>query len=182
MEENLPITVEVLPPSSQGNRIEKQPWSQIENEPSLWYSRFQVFLGLGPGRTLLETVRKCSNKPVKGPSGGWKQAQATWRWAERAREYDIREIVKANDTNSSYRHQAETNTEAAIARITQILRECVEEEDEEKYQKYAKKLHLLILGTGRAAEVLFKAHRCLFGERQHIESTHSFKTVVMEFE
>ena len=62
-------------------------WAQQASEPSLWFSRYLVFLQLGPRRSLSSAYRADSGKAGKVPSS-WRQAAHTWNWSDRAAAYD----------------------------------------------------------------------------------------------
>lgn len=137
---------------------------------------------MGASRSLKAANEKALGKPLKGLTGNWKKASNRWNWSNRALAWDKYTAIQVSDKNLSYREQAETDTQASIAKIVNILRQCIEEENEEKYQKYSRKLNMLILGKGRAAELLLNVHKQLFGEKQQVENTHNFKHIVMLFE
>lgn len=72
-------------------------WEQQKDEPVLWYSRLQIYLSQGTGRSLKaaylqEREKIClvkSGKPIsQHVPGSWKQASIKFHWQERARLYD----------------------------------------------------------------------------------------------
>lgn len=71
---------------------ERNAWSQMDNEPSLWYGRFSAFLRMGTRRSVnaafwKETKRgKEKTRTNAGPD--WYNAAKEWQWQERARAYD----------------------------------------------------------------------------------------------
>ena len=72
-----------------------KPWDRREQEPSLWFDRFNRFYRpQGPGRTLTQAYRsayeeKHGRKPTRaGYSADWKNKAELWDWKERAAEWD----------------------------------------------------------------------------------------------
>jgi hypothetical protein len=67
------------------------PWERFENEPEAAYKNFLVYLGLGPGRTLLDAW-KAINKSFNGVRpevvqevpDHVKRMAARWQWEDRA--------------------------------------------------------------------------------------------------
>src|SRR5262249_28519017 len=98
-------------------------WGQLPGEPDLWFSRFyDMYLSLGPGRTLDATYRKWAEKDRSGTEaaprrrpgrapGPWKRMAAKWRWIERARAWDnderrrVREAHFESVAKMNERHQ-----------------------------------------------------------------------------
>lgn len=73
----------------------KQPWDQADGEDAAAYSRFAIYLSLGPSRTILGAYRRylqgdrLSDQVPKRVPGNW-QAEATARcWRERAEQWDL---------------------------------------------------------------------------------------------
>jgi hypothetical protein len=87
-----------------------EPWIRQKNEPANWYMRFQVYLNLGPGRSLRKALasepdqkatksNKAQKKEGVGLStlsvpGSWSRAAKVWNWVERAKAYDQAQIEK----------------------------------------------------------------------------------------
>ena len=64
-----------------------KPWEQQPDEPLKWYNRFEIYLGLGPSRSLTAAfhVWTPGNSKLSGTTS--KRAKQ-WRWVERAIAYD----------------------------------------------------------------------------------------------
>lgn len=79
-----------------------QIWERQDNEPTLWFSRFQRFLALGRERSLLglyNAVRRekagKDGKPFKvatSTPGAWDEAAKKWNWRKRAEAYDLTQL------------------------------------------------------------------------------------------
>lgn len=83
---------------------EQEPvWEIREGETDFWYSRFLIYLNLGPTRTLAEAWRiHCKEEdkdPGKVASPRWYEQSREWNWPERARVYDQyrRAIVRVQE-------------------------------------------------------------------------------------
>ena len=83
----------------------RQPWEQMEGEPNLWYGRFQVYLELGPTRTLKGAAaaagRQMRGEPLTTGSD-WSLTARRWRWRERAHAWDVhqRELLALSERNT----------------------------------------------------------------------------------
>ncbi|MCK5644547.1 MAG: hypothetical protein KAJ19_27360 [Gammaproteobacteria bacterium] len=73
----------------------RKPWDKRENEPSLWWDRFNRFYRpQGPGRTLTQAYRsayeeKNGASPTRaGYSAAWKEKATLWNWQGRAEAWD----------------------------------------------------------------------------------------------
>ncbi len=82
----------------------RQPWEQMEGEPDLWYGRFQVYLELGPTRTVQEAFRKLDNAgegTTKKPGQNWSWYSKQMRWRERAHAWDAhqRDLLALSERN-----------------------------------------------------------------------------------
>jgi hypothetical protein len=70
------------------------PWDQMteEGENNLWYSRFLLYLQMGPARTLSGALRLADRAEGRAehsePYGAYKEAAKKYNWAERAEAYD----------------------------------------------------------------------------------------------
>lgn len=81
----------------------RNPWDRQRDaqgnlEPLLWFTRFESYRLMGPGRSLLGCVnaergRKGQKKAAKTP-GSWSRAAETWRWRERAEAWDMAEVQR----------------------------------------------------------------------------------------
>ncbi len=83
----------------------RKPWDQMPGEPDRWYGRFQVYLGLGPTRTLrateLEAGRQSRNEPFRKNSE-WSRVMHRWRWRQRANAWDLeqRALLAISERNA----------------------------------------------------------------------------------
>lgn len=74
--------------------MEFEPWRQLEEdgENNLWYSRFLLYLNMGPARTLLGALRHVDQAEGREAHihvyGAFKEAFKKYNWAERAEAYD----------------------------------------------------------------------------------------------
>jgi hypothetical protein len=91
-----------------------EPWEQLRGEPKESYCRFLCYRNLGPARSLamaytaylntlpdaeakqliqvLKGVKKCYRCP-----GNWQQDSIRYRWNERARDWDIDQLLRLGD-------------------------------------------------------------------------------------
>jgi hypothetical protein len=71
---------------------ERQTWDRIQEEPNLWYQRFESFRLLGPGRSILAVFNQWrlakSRKVARNFPKSWRRAADLWRWRERAEAWD----------------------------------------------------------------------------------------------
>jgi len=63
------------------------PWEQRPDEPPKWYTRFRIFLRLGPSRNLTAAYRIWANSQGR-PSQTARKKSREWHWEERAIAYD----------------------------------------------------------------------------------------------
>jgi hypothetical protein len=67
-------------------------WDRQENEPSLWYGRFRIFLELGPGRSVNAALdyelTKKHEKPRRNADKSWYHMAREYEWEQRAQAYD----------------------------------------------------------------------------------------------
>ncbi len=77
-------------------------WERQENEPVLWFQRFQRFLAMGPDRSVLafynhwrqEKAKKSKAKftPANSPPSAWTKAAQRYNWRQRASAYDLHQL------------------------------------------------------------------------------------------
>jgi hypothetical protein len=79
-----------------------EPWDRQPNEPSRWYTRFELYRLAG--RSLLAIYNDERQKAGKGKAtripGAWDRAAARWSWRERAAAWDEHERQKARDARA----------------------------------------------------------------------------------
>lgn len=66
-------------------------WARRPGEPALWYNRFQVYLHLGPSRTIHAAYRRSAQLEAlrtPHPHPGWRRSAERWEWARRAAAWD----------------------------------------------------------------------------------------------
>ena len=91
--------------TGQETQPERKPWDQMEGEPNLWHGRFQVYLELGPARTLKAAAatagRQARSEPLEF-NGAWSAHARRWRWRERALAWDAqqRELLALSERNT----------------------------------------------------------------------------------
>jgi hypothetical protein len=79
-----------------------QPWARQPGESSFWYSRLDIYLRLGPRRTLTAAYRKESEgkrrrkKPIRCAPGSWATVSAAWNWQARAEAFDAAQLAAIN--------------------------------------------------------------------------------------
>jgi hypothetical protein len=82
----------------------RQPWEQMDGESNVWFGRFQLYLGLGPMRTLISTPAAVSKQTGKSCSYNpeWGRHSRIWRWRERAQAWDAhqRDLLAVAERNS----------------------------------------------------------------------------------
>lgn len=117
-----------------------QAWQRKEDEPNLWFQRFEFFLRQGPDRSLLGTVKawestKANNdqKPRKVQKrqtriyvpGSWRDAAEKWNWIERAAAYDRFQSDRLNNAQEDAAQKAikilKENAEKAAKTIVRGL-------------------------------------------------------------
>ncbi len=89
----------------EGSGQEKRnPWEQMDGEPDYWFGRFQIYLGLGPMRTLIATPAAVTRQTGKSCSYNpeWGRHSRIWRWRERAQAWDAhqRDLLAVAERNS----------------------------------------------------------------------------------
>ena len=73
--------------SEMTDKTAPKPWEQQPGEPPKWYSRFGIYLGLGPTRTPTAAYRVWTSGDSKLSRTASKRAKE-WRWEERAIAWD----------------------------------------------------------------------------------------------
>lgn len=71
-----------------------EAWEQQPGEPDKAFGRFQVYLQLGPTRTLAEAARTAGGRSSGGGyafGGNWSRYCREWNWRDRAQAWDIRQ-------------------------------------------------------------------------------------------
>jgi hypothetical protein len=80
------------------------PWQQVEGEPAGAFTRFQVYLSLGPARSLRAAYRQYLEGNGRQPKGNkkqhrlpgcWGKDAARWNWQARARAFDLEHLAGA---------------------------------------------------------------------------------------
>lgn len=84
MTDKPPVSIEDLDP--------EQPWTRLQVENDLWYSRFLIYRDMGPVRSILgaskiEAERTHKEKP-KGSPRNWREMAAVYRWDIRVKAWD----------------------------------------------------------------------------------------------
>jgi hypothetical protein len=111
----------------------------MDGEPDLWYGRFQVYLSLGPGRTVSSTVagwnQTTGKAVVRNPD--WSRYSRIWRWRERAQAWDAhqRELLAVAERNS--RAALKSRRLDVIGDYLDVVRsvlDCAEFEEADKQQ------------------------------------------------
>ena len=72
---------------------EQDVWERQDGEPNKWYSRFVIFLQMGPSRSLLGAVniekdRNGQKKAEVSAPTSWREAAKQWNWRARAEAWD----------------------------------------------------------------------------------------------
>jgi len=116
-------------------------WERMENEPILWYTRFERYRLLGSTRSLLgayktELGRKEQNKkpPVNAPMV-WRNAADKWNWKARAESWDMQEA----------------QNRAAAAALQQAKEEAEKERERQEWRLKRKQLAQGLFAKAAAA-------------------------------
>ena len=73
-----------------------EPWERQPGEPGLWWARFELFLGLGPRRSVLAVYRPACGQPQAATlPGAWRVAAERWDWRRRAALWDEQQATVA---------------------------------------------------------------------------------------
>jgi len=89
-------------------------WEQMEDEPGLWYQRFEVYRAMGIRRSVRgcwDIRRRGDEKDTlngKAPSANWNQNAIKWQWKQRALEWD-RHLAAADHEAEEYERQEARN-------------------------------------------------------------------------
>lgn len=91
-------------PDGSERQIGRQPWEQMEGESNLWFGRFQVYLDLGPARTVQGAFRKVDNAgegTTKCTGQSWYWYSKQMRWRQRAHAWDAhqRDLLALSERN-----------------------------------------------------------------------------------
>jgi hypothetical protein len=127
----------------------RQPWEQMDGEPNLWFGRFQVYLGLGPMRSVKAAVTAAAAGPEAGTgtgsgtgagkprksSGIWSRHGRVWRWRERAQAWDAqqRNLLAVAERNS--RAALKSRRLDVIGDYLDVVREVLNKADLEEADK-----------------------------------------------
>lgn len=75
--------------------MERQPWERMEDEPGMWWERFdKYYRPLGAGRKLQDAYYSYyrethgKNPARQGYTESWKEKHDEWNWSGRAEAYD----------------------------------------------------------------------------------------------
>jgi hypothetical protein len=84
--------------------VTRQPWDQMPDEPDLWYGRFQIYLQLGPARTLKAAFQQLSGAAgaaTRTPTPSWSLRANQLRWRQRAHAWDAwqRNLLALSERN-----------------------------------------------------------------------------------
>lgn len=77
------------------------PWDKQEGENPLWYSRFNTYLSLGPGRTLKKAMEalNCNTNADRY----WQQMSSENRWVDRCGLYDEAQSIEMRSATEDQR-------------------------------------------------------------------------------
>src|SRR5262249_7010750 len=86
-----------LPPCPASEIMSDRP-DRLPHESTAAYARFLAYVAFGPGR-ILAAVYAAFQGAANGPkghrvSGQWKRDSVTYRWAERARDWDCHVLAE----------------------------------------------------------------------------------------
>lgn len=141
---------------------EKDIWERQDGEPNNWYSRFVIFLQMGPSRSLLGSINL--EKAQKGleklnyVSQSWREAAKQWDWRERAEmwdEYRRKQVfVQGNAYDVNRVEKLNKYTEMLEAEIDKMLDALAKKKIEKPwfnqflYEKYLQSLEAIAAETG----------------------------------
>jgi hypothetical protein len=103
-----------------------QPWNRLPREPAKWYARFEIYLSLGPERSVtLAHLRVCQMRqdathwtPPAGSKSTWYHKFYAWQWEARAEAWDEHNRANLAHRNEERRRE---ERETRIQIITQQL-------------------------------------------------------------
>ena len=144
---------------------EQEPWARQENEPTLWYERFLVYLQMGPARTLLgavhevEKAEKSGKKRSSRVPGAWDNAVEEWDWKKRAEAWDDYRRKQVFTTGNAYDvtrvEKLNKYSEALEAELDKVMAALARRKKITKpwfnpflYEKYLQSLEALAAETG----------------------------------
>lgn len=81
-------------------------WERRDAEPALWFGRFCVYLGLGPGRSVDAAYRVDAGRTDGRAGATWRKAALRWEWAGRADAFDAAEIQRLRAADEERRRVA----------------------------------------------------------------------------
>lgn len=102
-------------------------WNQLEDEPARWYARFELYLQLGPTRSLERVFQLVGGDAADGkrPGQAWYRAARDYKWAERAAAWDAAERVRLRaedeDRRLDAREQRLQIIREMMVRVTAVL-------------------------------------------------------------
>jgi hypothetical protein len=85
-------------PTPTPEQPKRQPWDQQPDEPAKAYSRFLVYLGMGPARSVhaaFRLVRPDTQGHKRSAPGAWHRAARRFDWERRAVAFDLHHLVAA---------------------------------------------------------------------------------------
>jgi len=86
-----------------------QPWDRQNNEPALWYNRFDVFRLLGPRRSIERTYNVCKDSDsltAPRPGANWYDVAKRYNWSARAEAWDEQERDRLREIDNHRREDA----------------------------------------------------------------------------
>jgi hypothetical protein len=92
----------------------KDSWEQMDEEPTLWFLRFDEYRRMGLRRSVRGTwdIRRWGDEKEvlkgKAPSNNWHSLSVKWQWKKRAGDYD-KSLQSADHEAEEYERQEARN-------------------------------------------------------------------------
>lgn len=93
------------------NDSDRQPWDIQDNEPFIWFARFEQFRLLGPRRTMQALWNSLPAPRGINVSPHWTKSAREWNWYQRAAAWDLQVLT---DKRRQFSDEAEADKQTRI--------------------------------------------------------------------
>lgn len=136
---------------------DEQPklWERMENEPPIWYRRFERFLFMFPKRSVAAVFHEENSKKLEktrkndDPDGTWYEKAKEWRWDERAQAWDDEQFAEEMKSAARVRRSGFALQHKRILALQELVDGLI---DESKIQERVWLPDVKAIGNGPEAE------------------------------
>ena len=102
---------------------QRQPWEQMEGEPDMWFTRFEMYKQLGPNRSLrlLNGLLHGMDGPSAHVGSATRKYSKRWDWVKRAQAWDKEQVLAIGVVEFDRRLDAREERLAIIERVLRAV-------------------------------------------------------------